>query len=276
MQIEFANDIGKIVMGADSDLRIIEIDGLGLSAKTRNVTQYSGIVGQNKLSETINARTITISGDIKSTAPQNILTRMIRILNDTGTLKLRFGTKRRSIKADCVELDISDRNGAYQPFIIQFICDYPYFSDINSTQVHVFEIQKKLRTEFMLPCIFSTRFAEKEILNRGDVICDPIFYITAVTAGEEVGSVIIENETTGQKIILNYKPQRGEVITVDIENRSIKSSINGDIIYALDDESYLSDLYLAKGINHISITNSSGGEINVLCRFSNKYTEAVY
>lgn len=276
IQIEFVNDIGRIVMGADSDLRIIEIDGVGFATKTRNVASYSGIAGQNKLSETVNARTITIKGDIKSTAPQSVLTRMMKILNSTGTLKMRFGSKRRSIKADCTECDIADRNGAYQPFIIQFICDYPYFSDINSTQVHVFDIQRKLKTAFSLPCVFSTRIAEKDILNKGDVVCEPIFYITAVSVGESDGNIIIANESTAQKIVLAYKPARGEVITVDIENRTVKSSVNGDIIYSLDDDSYLSDFYLAKGSNRISITNESGGEINVLCRFSNKYIEAVY
>ena len=276
MQIEFVNETGKISMGSGSDLRIIEIDGVGLAPKTRNVASYADIVGQNKLSETVNARTITIKGDIKSTAPQSILTRMMRILNGTGTLKMRFGSKRRSIKADCTEFDISDRNGAYQPFIIQFICDYPYFSDINSTQIHVFNVQKRLKTAFSLPCVFSTRTAEKDILNKGDVICEPILDITAMTSGEENGSIIIANETTAQTIKLNYKPIKDEVVTVDIEKRKITSSVNGDIVYSLDDDSYLSDFYLAKGSNRIRVTNESGGEINVLCRFSNKYVEAVY
>lgn len=276
MQIEFTNTLGKIVLGSNRETRIIEIDGVGLAPKTRNTVNYAGIVGQNKLSETINARTVTIKGDLKSTSPQNILTRMMRILNNSGTLILRAGSKGRCISAECIEFDISDRNGAYQPFIMQFICDYPYFSDITQTNIYIFEIEKRLKTQFILPCVFSKRILNQKIHNSGDVICEPIFEITAVTESAKNGNIAIENITTSQKIVLNYKISRGEVITVDIENRKITSNTAGDIIYSLDDDSYLSDFWLEKGSNNITVTNGSGGEIMVMCRFCNKYIEAVY
>lgn len=276
MLIEFKNDLGKIVLGSNRETRIIEVDGVGLAPKTRNTVNYAGIVGQNKLSETVNARTITIKGDIKSSSPQNILTRMIRILNNSGTLILRVGSKRRCISAECTNFDISDRNSAYQPFILQFICDYPYFSDITQTNIYIFEVEKRLKTTFTLPCVFSERIIKQDIYNSGDVICEPIFEITALTGSEKSGNITIENTTTAQQITLNYTLSEGEVITVDIENRKITSDKNADIIYSLDDDSYLSDFWLEKGSNVISVTNGSGGEISVICKFCNKYIEAVY
>lgn len=274
MRIEFTNSLGKIVFGT-GDMRIIEIDGTGLAPKVRNTVNYAGIVGQNKLSDTVGARTVTIKGDLKSSSPQSILTRMMRILDTSGTLILRVGAKGRRIAAECVEFDISDRNGVYQPFILQFICDYPYFSDITQTEIYIFKVQNLLKTQFTLPCMFSQRECKQNIYNSGDVVCEPIFEFTALSDGAEDGSITIENETTAQQITLNYRMSAGEVITVDIESRKITSDTAGDIIYSLDDDSYLSDFWLDKGNNSIVVTNGSGGEMKAVCAFSNKYIEAV-
>lgn len=274
MQVEFKNSLGRIVFGKDYDLRIIDIDGLALAPKIRNTASYAGILGEYKLSESVGARTITLKGDLKLGAAQNTLTRMIRILNQSGTLTLHSGSKRRCIEAECIEFDTAGKNAVYQPFILQFICDYPYFSDTIESKFYVFEVSKLLKTQFTLPCMFSKRIHRQTVQNGGDIVCEPRFEITAL-GDSDGGGITIENTTIDRKITLNYKLTKGEVITVDIEKRKITSDKNADIIYSLDDDSYLSDFWLKKGKNVIVVTNGSGGEISAVCRFFNKYIEAV-
>lgn len=276
MYITFASENGKIVMGSGTDIGIIALDGVGLADRSRSTAVYADTDGQALLSETTDARTITVKGDIKSREIGAVLTRMARVLYQSGDLFLRFDAKKRRIGAECVLFELSERQGEYQPFTVQFICDYPYFSDFAPTQTNILDVNKKLKSPFVLPCVFSTRYSQSSILNKGDINTEPKLIISALTSGGGDGGIVIENKSTGASITLNYSPARGEVITADIENRSIKSSVAGDIVYSLDNDSYLSDLYLKRGENILSVTNQCGGEINVSCEFSNRYAEAVY
>ena len=87
----------------------------------------------------------------------------------------------------------------------------------------------------------------------------------------------IKNHTTGQHMKLDYVPVAEEVITVDIPNRKVTSSINGSILTAISRKTFLSDFWLAEGVNDIEVTNyNAGAAISAVCRYDNQYVEAVY
>lgn len=265
MRIEFENELGRIEFGRDKTFKITESDGLGFLARTRSMTGLAGSDGQYCLGEYTGARTITFGGDFCENGNFHEK-RIIKILNKYGTLKIG----RKKIGVLCSDFTISKKGGGYKSYVLQFTADYPYFSDINAENVIVYNVTRLIGSPFELPCVFSRRSNEQNVSNSGDVKCEPILKITAITENNG-GNITIENVTVGKRIILNYTMQCGECVTVDTEKRTIVSDINGSILYALSNDSFLSDFYLDVGKNIIKVTNASGGEINVKCSYRQCY-----
>ncbi len=269
MRIVFKNERGTIRFGQEYTFRITDIDGLGLVARTRNMTNFSGVDGQYCLGEYTGARVITISGDFIDEG--NFWEKKaIRIFHADGVLSIGS----RAINVVCSEFEVTKKGGGYKKFVLQFVADYPYFQDGVQKKAAVLSVNKLIKTKFRFPLIMSKRDCKTVIYNYGDTICEPIIEITAV--GESAGGVItIRNLSCGKKICIEYTMQKGEKITADIEKRTLVSSINGSVLYALTDDSFLSDFMMDIGENEIAVTNESGGEIAVNCRYRNRYAEAV-
>ena len=69
LHIVYENKNGKLDFNGGKGKypwRILEIDGLGLTGKNYETAEYPGGIGQRTLSETLNARTISIQCDVNS------------------------------------------------------------------------------------------------------------------------------------------------------------------------------------------------------------------
>lgn len=288
--------------------RILEIEGLGLTSKSFNTAQYPATIGQRTLSESIDARTITIQCDVNSIKSQYggtssnrwEISRALKILNEPGMLLISDGVRTRKINARCVEAVQGERHGGYVVFAIQFVCDYPYFEDKETTKVPLFQVEHLLgsttrwylkdgqltkeiveRGKFILPCMFTRYTSKANILNIGDVDTEPMIkiHLNGGTYNGTIGTpgtLVISNESTNQQIELNLQ-DAGEttVVTVDIPNRKIYSQDNKNLIHHLAPTSFLSDFWFKKGQNEICVDNYISESCVVECEFSNKYIEAV-
>lgn len=292
LHITYQNENGKLDFkggNGRNSWRILEIDGLGIAPKSFNTAQYPATVGQRTLSETTGARTITIQCDVNSIASHYggtssnrwEISKALKILNEPGTLLISDGTRVRKISARCVEAVQGERHGGYSVFAMQFVCDYPYFEDKDTSKVPLFKIEHLLKSTFTLPCMFTRRIAKADVINIGDVDTEPIIRIRLNggtyngTAGTP-GTLIIRNESTKQEIELNLGDAENTTeVTVDIPNRKIYSQDNKNLIHHLAPTSFLSDFWLQKGQNLIGVDNYISESCVVECEFSNKYIEAV-
>lgn len=292
LHISYQNDIGKLDFKGGNGRnawRILEIDGLGIAPKSFNTAQYPATIGQRTLSETLDARTISIQCDVNSIASQYSgtssnrweISRALKILNEPGVLLISDGTRTRKIEARCVEAAQGERYGGYSVFAIQFMCDYPYFEDKDTSIVPLFKVEKLLEGTFTLPCIFTRRITKANVINIGDVDTEPIIRIrlnggTYNGTDGTPGTLVIRNETTNQQIELNLEDAENTTeVIVDIPNRKIYSQDNKNLIHHLAPTSFLSDFWLQKGQNLIGVDNYISESCVVECEFSNKYIEAV-
>lgn len=282
MHLIYENKYGILSMGNKSDRwRITGIKGLNLTGKTYNMVRYGTFGGQETIYSSYDARIITISGDVYSENLSEELSRALRIFNEPGTLSVISKHKQRLIKCNQITFNEVSRRGCFIEFTLQFICDNPYFNDLFPTVTGVFGRIGLIKGSFTLPCSFSTRNNNKYILNSGDSTSEPIFNIYIKSQdGENTDENIgykITNLTTNQMIWLKYEGCEGEVITINIPERKIESSINGNIIINISDDTFLNDFQLAKGENFINVLNYNTSEtVNVECIHDNFYIEAVY
>ncbi|MBQ8525956.1 MAG: phage tail family protein [Clostridia bacterium] len=303
LYITYENEIGKLNLtggSGRSPWHIIEAEGLGLTGKSYDTATFPGTVGQQTLSENVEPRTIIIQCDVHMLGgSRNEVTKALRILNHPGTLTIRDGIRARKINARCTNSAEGERNGGYKVFAFQFVCDYPYFEDCHITSVPVFKPENligngirwyldgdgKLASEsgitegaFKLPCIFTRRISSSDVFNFGDVECEPVIRITVQGSQRtDVAAkrLIITNTSTNQQLILNYAAQEGDEITIDIPNRKIFDQKGTNLISYLDSSSFLSDFWLQKNDNIITVKNEITDFCLVICEFSNKYIEAV-
>ena len=166
--------------------------------------------------------------------------------------------------------------GKIATFSVQFVCDNPFFEDIDDTVVALYKRTKRLETPFSLPAVFGEIVLGGNIEIKGGVSVEPVISIYYPTALEEVESIILTNETTGKRVQLDYAPKGEESVTVDIKNRKIVSSTNGNIINYLSKDTFLGDFVLERGVNLISLSvGDLTPDFTVECRYNNLYNEAV-
>lgn len=282
MRLRFENEIGKIeIGGGDHPIwNMTTISGLGKPNKEFNTARYGRMAGQRTLSSSYLARTITAAGDIKRDIGEFEIAKAIRILDLPGTLYVYGRMKKKKIAGYCSAFECGEKEGSHTPFTMQFVCDDPFFEDIKETTVDVFRREDMIKGTFSFPMVFTNRYTEADIMISGDCESLPIFRIyntpkkAAILPAEQ--GIEIRNETTGQKIGLDCTTVPGEVITVDVASREITSSVRGNIIGDMTDDTFLDRFWLQKGENHISAVNyNTSEEINVVCAYSNRYLEAI-
>ncbi len=284
MKITFENKNGIIDLNGGV-WRIKEIEGLGLCEKTVDVLRYPDTDGQEVLSSATYHRDITISGDIlRRDKVSSELTRAIKILNNPGFLKIQAGTKKRKIacRVNLFSAGTKDRNAVYQSFVMQLVCDYPYFEDIAENKLSLFAREDLIENSFTLPCVFTRRTSRVTVVNSGDEITRPkILLVCKNEAQDEDFGIEIINYTLNQHFILNYKMASGEEICISFDDRTIKSNLKTDsgdtnLIGYLGEDTFLSEFYLATGVNDLEcIFYGKDCEIMAVCEYSNKYAEAV-
>lgn len=302
LYVSYENDIGTLRFNGGSEYepwKVIDIEGLGLASKSFNSVSYPTHIGQSTLSETVGSRTITIRCDVHShNGNQHEISKALKILNEPGHLVLRTGYTTRKIEARCTAAEQGERHGNYQVFVLQFVCDYPYFEDQKTTVIPIFQVENLIGSgtrwycnenneitsemiepgTFKLPCMFSLLTTDADVLNLGDVNTEPVIIITMlgdIYTGSNAGVLKIENTTTNQKLELSFQANDGDVITIDVPKRRIYNQKEKNLISSLSEDSFLSDFWLKKAKNHILVTNNITVSCTVVCKYSNKYIEVV-
>lgn len=280
MYMYYENEYGKVnfSFGGNSEINVTAIDGLGIVPKECSCVRFIGEDGQTTVTSSVGARTITISGDIKLSSPSR-LSAVLKTLNFPGYLYMAFKEKRRRIYCNNAVFVENGRNRLFMRFSLQFTADYPYFKDFVPRKQYLYQRIKLIKTNFTMPCMFSRRENRAEVINYSEFACEPVLYIinTETSAVSGGSGYEILNKTTGQAIKLETTSQEGEIIVVDIPERTVTSNFRGNILTCLSEDTYLSDFWLEPGNNIIEAVNRNSGEqITAACEYSGKYIEAVF
>lgn len=280
LSIRFYNESGEIIFGgggSPSPWRLTAADGLVFSGKSFSVVRYANQDGQETNSALDNARTITLSGDvIIGEEFEKEYSSALAALSRKGFLEVSTVLGKRVIEARCCDFRQVDRKGIYLIYTIQFICDDPYFEDVVKTEVGIFRQIPYLDKNFSFPGCFSSRISRSNLNYSGTTKTEPVFLININegTSGDNVLSVY--NHTSGESLKFNYSANMGECITVDIKNRKIYNSNGENLIRYLSDDSFFDGFFLYPGINDIEVLNANMNTgIEVLCKYANRYSEAV-
>lgn len=280
LMIKYKNSLGTVEISGDSakDIRLTAIDGLGIVEREYITAFFSGYDGQETVSSRALPRTVTLSAEISGRDISAIAAKTLRILREPGWLYIEKDEISRRIYCNQVKIPdpVGILRGRIAEFAVQFVCDNPYFEDGCESTVPLYMRTKNLSTPFTLPEVFGTTVMGAVIKNQGDCDIEPRIYIHCPKALQSAETVEITNNTTGVRIVLEYAPKAGDEITVDIKNRKIVSSITGNLLNNLSDDTFLGDFILDIGINDLSvIVGDIQSEFTVECKYSNIYCEAV-
>jgi len=296
--ITYENEYGALKLGGDGGYKmpVTDVLGLGSPPKEYVVNEYLGHDGQFTKSVRTRARTITIKFDVSGNL-QYESRQIYRVLSFPGTLKVHFGATKRMIFVNQTSVeDFKTQGRAYRSFVVQMICDNPYFTDLSETDALCYGIVDNIKYDstsgaWLLGTatekqIWTSSNSDKIIFNKGDVKTEPLFCVTVLgTPTNTAGFEILKKDKSGeviQKIKLNYTPSDGEKITVSCKSRHkdgrfIKSSENGDIANFKSTDTSLSKFWLDVGANRIVINNLlTGCTLKAYISYDNQYVEGVY
>ncbi len=289
MKLLFENEVGRLQINGGGRQRygngiyLQRIHGLGMPEKEYLTASYVNQPGQTLISEKDSVRLITLSVDLccQQNAPLE-LRRLLKIIYMPGVMTLWSGAIKRQIVCRCTKVEEPVWHGKQiASFVLQFTCDKPYFTDVVKMQEVLFSRTDLIRGSFTLPCVFTQRIMRRTLVNRGDVLSEPIITFFGVQQSkeavvEERSGISIVNHTNGKRIELLYEIAEGETVTLDISKRSIRSDRNGNIMFSLGKESYLSDFWLDPGENDVEvIRHSENLNMNVSISCDHRYLEAV-
>lgn len=279
LKLSYKNNRGTAELcGGSSPFRVTQITGLGLPERQFMTTSYTGYDGQETYGSTCLARSITMAGDISSRTLRSDLQLLADILSVPGYLYIQSGEMERRIFCNQTVFPDAERilHGKICTFTVQFVCDNPYFENAQDISVPLYSRTKNLTTSFLLPCTFGTTVAGADIKLCCSNSVEPIIHVLFPETLEHSTTVVLTNETTGKKIELDYVPSGGEEIVIDIKNRTATSTVNGNIINSLSDDTFLSEFYLGYPENRL---NAMVGDISagifVECIYNEKYSEAM-
>lgn len=279
--IRFYNETGSIDFGgggSGSYWKVTSADGLAFCGRNFSCAKYAGQDGQKTTNVTVNARTITLSGDVFCAEGfSGDFKSAMAVLENEGYLeiKTRLGTRR--IKARCSDFREVERKGRYMLFVVQFICDDPYFEDAQKREVAIYKEVPLLDRNFCFPDKFSERISRRNISYEGTREAEPVFFINIDEGKDGDSQLIIKNHTSGENLTFNYGGVMGDFITVDIKNRKIYNQNGENLLKHLADDSFFDGFHLFPGINDIEVINRNVNTgITVNCCYANRYSEAVY
>ncbi len=280
LKMRYKNKLGEVVMhgSGNSELRILGVEGLGLVEREYSTAVFPGYDGQQTLNSRAVARTVNIILEAIGGNAEYIVKNALKVFGESGVLYIENGETQRRIC--CSQIYIPDITRVLRKriasFAVQLICDNPYFEDADDTVVSLFRREKLLSTPFTLPAAFGRIVLGADINVSGSIPAEPVItmYYPKALAGKEY--VLITNRATGKAIRIDYQPQTDDTVVVDIKNRMVTSSISGNIINCISDETFLGDFTLAKGYNFITVdAGDIAPDFTVECRYNNLYSEAV-
>ena len=278
-KIKYTSDNGTVTLGGGqhSSLRVRSITGLGLMLREYSSAAVSA--GQRETGRRDMPRTITIGADLCGNGDD--LENFERIVYADGYLELDFGDKQRRIA--CKLESMSDPEwkipNKLASFAVQFTCDDPYFEDAEATVEDVAVLTNAVIDSFTLPCVFTTSENMQTFFVAGIKSVYPIIYIGCTEAAEETAEygIRVSNITTGKAITIYHRMQTHEIVTINLKERTVVSSVSGNIINSLSDDSDMEDLYLIPGKNTLVADNLSNAETNYIqVEYRSEYVAAEY
>ena len=279
MELIYKNEKGTLKLNGSggSGFTICEIEGLDLLEKTRTVTGYVGEDGVMEENSRYVSRIISISGDLRCGEDSyKVIHDAARILSSKGTLYINNKNKQRVITVNASTLTFGQNHGIYKSFVLQFVCDYPHFKDEKDTVCYVFKKEHHLTKNTVFPVMLTQRISEGSIYNNGDLKVYPVITIKKNSGTGTQNTITVSNLTTEKTMILEKEMQIGEIIEINVRERTIKSNIDGNIMGTLEQYSLLSDMWIDYGENIICVNLDGvqkGLEVSVI--YNNEYLEAL-
>lgn len=280
LSIRFYNERGQILFvgGGPGKWRLTAADGLALPGRTFKSVRYQGQAGQETTETVVNPRTITLSGDVETDGkfPEEY-SKTLAILEKEGTIEVRTSLGKRKIGARCCEFYQGEKKGRFMLFVVQFLCDNPYFESMDKTEVPIFKEIPLLDKNFVFPGSFSGRISRKNLVYPGSAETEPVLFINVEDGADGDNLLSIVNHTSGESLRFNYGATKNDSVTVDIKNRVIYNSKGEDLLEYLTDDSFFDGFHLYPGENDIEVINRNMNTgICVTCSYSDRYAEAVH
>ena len=279
MTFTFGNEMGSFILfgSGSKDFCVCSVTGLEPVEISRSVKSYIGEDGCFEDSSQYVQRIITLSGDLRlDDNSKNKIRNAIRVLSRKCGLIIENNNSKRQITVNSATFTLGKRYSKYQTFVIQLVCDYPHFADVDQTECAIFKKNKLLTCESVLPQVFSTRISGCVVNNTGDLKLYPVINITKTDDIIRDNEIVIENKTINKSIVLYKTMAKDEIVTVDIKNRTITSSIEGNILGTLSQYSSLSEFWCDCGENDINVlVGGAQTGIEIQLSYFNEYLEAI-
>ena len=279
-KIYFENDSGRVEMflGGTGPIRVTALSGFGNPEKSYDSVKFAGKDGQKTLNDVVCPRTLIISGDIKADS-REFLEEIFKVFGNSGTLYLDYGEKKRKIPCSQVTFSDGTRKGKFMNFVLTLVSDEAYFTDFYQTDLPIYSREGRICGSVKFPCILSVKTTQKTAENFGEEKVEPAIKIYNFhdENSEITGNIVIENQTTGQKIELMTGTEENEEIIIDIKHRKITSTLRGNILHLISDDTFLNKFWLNPGENILKAEhNNVGEEISVVCSYYSNYREGIY
>ena len=281
MEIVIQNKNGRLEIGGGNHptAKLIAIEGLGLPTVEAETIKYTGQAGYKILNRVDMHRTITMALEFDG-IPFDVM-KIYRLLQEECEILFFLGDQRRKIKGICLNPTEAENiifKRMYK-LVLQFVCERPYFEEFSDRVINLSTRTDLLPTSFegglgyvTLPTVATKRTAAVSILNSGDMDTYPTVKITAEEASN---GITVSNLTTRKNIVINKTIADGEVVVIDVANRTITSNLDGSLLNYLSSDTLMSEFVLQRGNNDILATN---GELNALTgqiAYKNQYKAVV-
>ena len=278
-KIKYTSENGAVILGGGQHA-LMRVRGItGLSVPQREYSTVAITAGQRETGRRDLPRIITINGDLIGDG--DALENFERIAYADGILELDFGDKQRRIHCKLNNMTDPTRiiPGRLISFAVQFLCDDPYFEDAEATILDVATYTNTVIDTFTLPCVFTASQNVQTFFVEGVKNVYPIIHIGCTEAGDETDEygICITNYTTGNSITIYHRMRTLENVIIDLKERTITSSLGGNIINSLSDDSDMADFYLQPGKNTLNVQSFSNAETNsIQIEFRSEYIAAEY
>lgn len=237
-----------------------------------NVINYAGCDGEEIKDIYFKSRSFSIEGYILSHSEQGyqlLRRKLIHELIPKKEYELEYYDGGDTYKA-MVFIDgnvtfgrvVGRKNGS---FLLNVTIPGFYFKSKKSVFTEVYQRRDLITGNFTLPTVFTERRSTTNVSNKGDVPAFPVFTLSCISVEEN--QISITNDTTNEKIILNYTPTVGEKIIIDCENFKIESSIKGNIIKYLSADS----VFFLIGTGNVRLSCQTNG-VGISVEFFERYS----
>lgn len=277
MRLKFENELGAFEMsgGGNDSVRITGIKGLGVPAYERRTYASYDFDGAVESMRKLPVRVITVGGDISGGMSEAV--RITKILSKPCKMTVICDEFERVINVTACDSQLDKKNKKYVKFALSLTCDDPYFYDSIPNEVGLYIRKKLISSDTTLPAMFSERTTSASIKIHSDRVVEPVITILGRKNPDETeGKIVIENKVTGAVFTLLYVPENEEIITIDVEKRTITSDVNGNLISYISDDSFLSDLVIDdRGAEFVTTGYGATGHISAYILYRNKFIEAI-